>query len=176
MNSLSLKNILNKTIKNENIKNLKIKIQTLSRIKNNNIKNIEYDNNNIYNGIITDYNINRISTEINNISHINQIPSLNLDKILNNKNIIIQKYKNLACKEENIDDNDDDGIINKINNYKLNVKDIQEKENINTLNVNHNNDTIHSYSILDSKDSIISIMPIHSSYRNLDETHKKYFV
>ena len=173
MNSLSLKHIFNKTIKNENIKNLKNKIQTLSHIKNN---NIDYENNNLYNVITTDYNINRISTEANNISHIEQIPSLNLDKILNNNNIV-QKSKNIDCKEENIFDNDDDGTINKINNYNLNVKDFQNKENINKLNFyQNNNDTIHSYSILDSKDSVISIMPIHSTNKNLDETHRKYFL
>ena len=173
MNSLSLKHIFNKTIKNENIKNLKNKIHTLSHIKNN---NIDYENNNLYNVITTDYNINRISTEANNISHIEQIPSLNLDKILNNNNIV-QKSKNIDCKEENIFDNDDDGTINKINNYNLNVKDFQNKENINKLNFyQNNNDTIHSYSILDSKDSVISIMPIHSTNKNLDETHRKYFL
>ena len=173
MNSLSLKNIFNKTIKNENIKNLKNKIQTLSHFKNNNIC---YENNNLYNGIVTDYNASRISTRVNNISNIEQIPSLNLDKILYNNNNMDQKLKNLDYKEENIFDFDDDGIINKINNCKLNVKNFQDKENINKLNFYHNNDTINSYSILDSKDSVISIMPINSSNKNLDETHRKYFV
>jgi hypothetical protein len=173
MNSLSLKNIFNKTIKNENIKNLKNKIQTLSHFKNNNIC---YENNNLYNGIVTDYNASRISTRVNNISNIEQIPSLNLDKILYNNNNMDQKLKNLDYKEENIFDFDDDGIINKINNCKLNVKNFQDKENINKLNFYHNNnDTINSYSILDSKDSVISIMPINSSNKNLDETHRKYF-
>ena len=184
INSLSLKNIFNKTKKSNNIKNLKLKNQTLSNQNNN---NIESDENNLYNGLDTDYNLtnnyrismNRINTEENNITQINEIPNLNLDKILFKNN----KSKNLNRKEENISDNDDDGIIKKANDYNVNVKEFEDKENQNPLNFTHNNyiknkttDTIHSYSIIDSKDSIMSVMPIHSSNKNLDETHKKYFV
>ena len=187
MNSLSLKNILNKTKKNDNIKNLKLKIQTLSRNK---INNIDYDENNLYNDLDTDYNLtnnylnskNRINTEINNITQIDEIPNLNLDKILLLNNLD-NKSKVLMSKEENITDNDEDGIIHKTNDYNLSIKDYEDKENINKLSFSHNKytknnktDTIHSYSIIDSKDSIISIMPIHSSKKNFKETHKKYFV
>ena len=188
INSLSLKNIINKNIKNENMTNLKLNIQTLSHIESN---KINYHNNNLYSGIVTDFNLtdncitsmNRIDTEVNNKTHINGIPSLNLDKIII-KNNINKEENNLIKKEENILDNDDDSTINKvnqINDYKLKANDFQDKENKNTLNLIHNNfiinnaDTIQSYSILDSKDSIISILPIHSSNKNLNETHKKYF-
>ena len=181
MNSISLKNIVNK--KPKNIKNLKLKIKSLNNIEKNNITD---DENKLYNGINTDCNFDNnndnsstiINTDINNITNIEEIPSLNLNKILNN-NMISKKPIDLPSKEENINDNDDDCLINKINNYKLNVKDFQDKENNNTLNYNnyHNNncDTIHSYSILDSKDSVISIMPINSSNKYLNGVHKKYF-
>ena len=123
--------------------------------------------------------MNRINTEVNNITQISEIPNQNLDKILFKNS----KSKILMRKEENISDDDEDGIINKANDYNLNVKEFEDKENRNPLNFTHNNyiknkttDTIHSYSIIDSKDSIMSVMPIHSSNKNLDETHKKYFV
>ena len=183
INSLSLKNIINKTKHNENIKNIKLNIQTLSHVENNKIKNDEY----IFNDI-TDYNLtnnctstlNRISTDVNAINYIDEIPSLNFGKILNNNTM--DKIGNILIKEENINDNDDDCLINKINNYKLNINETQDKENKNALNYNYkkinNNifDTIHSYSIIDSKDSIISTLPINSSNINLKEPHKGYFV
>ena len=162
LNSLSLKNVYNKNrIK---IKNLKLGIQTFSKIENN--------KNNLYSCLDTDssaindctISINGISTQINNIIQMDEIPCF--DKILN--------------KEENINDEDDDCLINKINEYKLKVNGYQNKENKNMLNINKINyinktDSIHSYSIIDSKDSVISIMPIHSTNNYLNETKKSYF-
>ena len=182
INSISLKNIVNN--KSKNIKNLKLKIRSLNKTQKNN-KNNENDNNE-YNGIYTDCNfknndytssITITNTDINNLTNIEEIPSLNLNKIIID-NKIIKNQTDLPSKEENIIDNDDDCIINKVNDYKLNVNDFPDKENKNTLNynkLNNNSDTIHSYSILDSKDSVISILPINSSNKGLNDIHKKYF-
>jgi hypothetical protein len=181
INSISLKNIVNN--KSKNIKNLKLKIRSLNNTQNNN-KNNKNDNNE-YNGIYTDCNfknndytssITITNTDINNLTNIEEIPSLNLNKIIID-NKIIKNQTDLPSKEENIIDNDDDCIINKVNYYKLNVNEFPDKENKNTLNhnkQNNNSDTIHSYSILDSKDSVISILPINSSNKGLNDIHKKY--
>ena len=186
LNSVSLKNIINKNNLIENKKKIKLKIQSLSNVEDNKIVDEET---NIYSGIVTDDNIinNYItSTNIigidnnnnnhNNISHTEEIPSLNLDKLLkNNEN---KNSRNLVNKEENINDNDDDCLINKVKHYRLNDNDLMDKENhnilnFNNMNINNTTDTIHSYSIIDSKDSVLTI---NSSNKYFNEAHKKYFI
>jgi serine/threonine-protein kinase 24/25/MST4 len=110
--------------------------------------------------------------------NIKYIPNLNLDKILNNSTNKFNGFKESETKEDIKESKDSDYIINKINNYTINKGCSKEKENKNILNLinknyNKNNiDSIHSYSILDSKDTVISI---HNSNINLNHPHKNYY-
>ena len=101
--------------------------------------------------------------------------NINLEQFLENKKTKLNLFENTDYNENIDESNDDDYIINKINNYTINkgVSLINKKKEININNINNNNfDTIHSYSIIDSKDTFISI---HSSRVNLNEQHKKYY-
>ena len=102
--------------------------------------------------------------------------NINLEQFLENKKTKLNLFENTDYNENIDESNDDDYIINKINNYTINkgVSLINKKKEININNIHNNNnfDTIHSYSIIDSKDTFISI---HSSRINLNEQHKKYY-
>ena len=102
--------------------------------------------------------------------------NINLEQFLDNKKTKLNLFENTDYNENIDESNDDDYIINKINNYTINkgVSLINKQSDININNANNNNnfDTIHSYSIIDSKDTFISI---HSSRVNLNEQHKKYY-
>ena len=112
-------------------------------------------------------------------SNIKHIPNLNLAKILNNNQNKFNEFKEAETKEDIKESKDSDCIINKINNYTINKvclnNDKENKNLLNLINNNYNknyNDTIHSYSILDSKDTVISI---HNSNVNLNQPHKNYY-
>jgi len=93
-------------------------------------------------------------------------------------------YLNTKCNEEDINDSDDDGVINNVNNFnsKDNFKNINEnKENINNNMINYINkkiinptltsNSIHSYSIIDSTEFFPSI----NKNNIFSNAHKKYF-
>mgnify|MGYP002624458500 CR=1 FL=1 len=87
--------------------------------------------------------------------------------------------------EEDINDSDDDGIINIVNNFRDKFRDINNKENINIMNNNViNNDSnsksnrstitnhsVHSYSVVDSVESF----PTVHKNNIFSNAHKKYF-
>ena len=93
-------------------------------------------------------------------------------------------YLNTKCNEEDINDSDDDGVINNVNNFnsKDNFKNINEnKENINNNMIDYINkkiinptltsNSIHSYSIIDSTEFFPSI----NKNNIFSNAHKKYF-
>jgi len=86
--------------------------------------------------------------------------------------------------EEDINDSDDDGIINIVNNFRDKFKDGNNKENVNILNNIINNDSssksnrstitnhsVHSYSVVDSVESF----PTVHKNNIFSNAHKKYF-
>ena len=100
-------------------------------------------------------------------------------------NIPYEKNIDKNSNEEDINDSDDDGIINIVNNFRDNFKDVNNKENINILNNNIiNNDSnsksnrstitnhsVHSYSVVDSVESF----PTVHKNNIFSNAHKKYF-
>ena len=144
--------------------------------------------NNIFN-----INKNRIpvaSRYIQSFGEMNyNIPDKNKDinkksKIQKNiKNIEIKNLNSYNDKNEDINDSDDDGIINKVKNFgEISDKKYKEnKENINTnnilekYNINDNNPLTnrsnHSYSVRES----IEIIPTMNKNNIFSNAHKKYF-
>ena len=103
-----------------------------------------------------------------------------------NNNIIEKKIKNIKIKDipknkkndENINDSDDDGILNRVNNFEHTTK-INNNEN-NKENICQNiedkstiimNNSVHSYSIIDS----IEFLPSINKNCIFSFAHKKYF-
>ena len=100
-------------------------------------------------------------------------------------NIPYERNTDKNSNEEDINDSDDDGIINIVNNFRDKFKDVNNKENINILSNNIidndsnsksnrstiTNHSIHSYSVVDSVESFPSI------HKNniFSNAHKKYF-
>ena len=106
------------------------------------------------------------------------------DKILTNiKKTKIKNIYNNNDKNEDINDSDDDGIINKVKNFgEISDKKYKEnKENINVINIleknkiNENNPLTnrsnHSYSVIES----IEIIPSMNKNNIFSNAHKKYF-
>jgi len=100
-------------------------------------------------------------------------------------NIHYERNNDKNSNEEDINDSDDDGIINIVNNFRDKFKDVNNKENINILSNNFiNNDSnsksnrstitnhsVHSYSVVDSVESF----PTVHKNNIFSNAHKKYF-
>ena len=187
----------------------------LKKKENNNLINKTTDNTNTYDNSNSNFNTNNISNNlsfINNNSYIcsnrnkndkNKFESkkfekpINVSKInMNNNtkeleikgNIYNKRSENSSSNrnnEEDINDSDDDGTINNVNNLcsKDNFKDIYEnKENFDnnlnykdiinkSKNLTISSHTIHSYSVSESNDYFQSI---HQN-NIFSYAHKKYF-
>lgn len=146
-----------------------INIGNYSQINNNDTFSINsfYDTKNKFNL--------KMKLPIKTNTRIFNIPNLNIEKILNNNRNKLNLFKESESEEDIKESNDTDYLMNTINNYTINKGINYDKENRNILNYireNNNMDTINSYSVLDSKDSVISI---HSSNKNFNEPHKKYY-
>ena len=100
------------------------------------------------------------------------LQNINLDNNIRQTNGLTNVNMNILIKEENINDNDSDFRINKIDNYQINNQNDNDNDKTNKKNCNQNIDTLHSYSILDSKDSIT---PINNRNICLNLVNKKYF-
>ena len=142
---------------------------------------------------ISNINKNRIPVANRYIQSFGEISNDLLDKNKflekNNKiltNIKKTKIKNIYNnndKNEDINDSDDDGIINKVKNFgEISDKKYKEnKENINVINIleknkiNENNPLTnrsnHSYSVIES----IEIIPSMNKNNIFSNAHKKYF-
>ena len=142
---------------------------------------------------ISNINKNRIPVANRYIQSFGEISNDLLDKNKflekNNKiltNIKKTKIKNIYNnndKNEDINDSDDDGIINKVKNFgEISDKKYKEnKENINVINIleknkiNENNPLTnrsnHSYSVIES----IEIIPSMNKNSIFSNAHKKYF-
>ena len=166
------KTAFNKFINNH--KQLKKKI-------NKNILNKTTDKTNTFDNSNSNFNTNNIS---NNLSYLNNNSYIsNQNKKNKNKedNILLNNKYN----EEDINDSDDDGTINNVNNFnsKDKYKNIFEnKENFNNnINYKINNKSkrsttskhsIHSYSVIESNEFFQSI---HKNNNIFSFAHKKYF-
>ena len=182
---LSIKNSVNKDISNKTVYTKKIiinqgklgksldkyyKLNSYKKIKTIN-SNINTDmNTNNTNNNNNSFMLNSTKKKINLKMKVTYKTNINLDQFLDNKKPELNIFEDTVYNENIDESNDDDYIINKINNYTINkgVYLINKKNNIN----NNDFDTIHSYSIIDSKDTFISI---HSSKVNLNEQNKKYY-
>ena len=119
------------------------------------------------------------------ISNGNTKSFLEKNNILDKNQIIEKKIKNIEINnnknKEDINDSDDDGILNNINNfektYNLNKQKYKENilHNIQRDNMNDDstitNNSVHSYSIIDSIEFIRSI----NKNNIYSYAHKKYF-
>ena len=187
--------IINKNNQGKTSKNKYDKLNSFKKIKtiNSNINtdmNTNYTNsinncNHIYNNsfiLNSTYNTkNKINLKMKvqnkNNYNMEDIPNLNIEKTLKENTSRINLFKEPKTNEDINESDDNDYIMNKINNYTIIKGKYLNKENINIFNLINNNynnemDTIHSYSILDSKDTIISV---HPSNINLNQPHKNYY-
>ena len=199
-NNLSFINNNSYIASNQNIEKNKnhstYSIKNYSRNKNS--QNLINNNENIKNrNVIFEIPINnkciksyRDFNEFDNNSNSNINMSNNIEEI-EIKNLICNKRDKSSSfcikvkHEEDINDSDDDGVINKVNNFssKDNLKEIIEnKENINNnlINTDINNKlnrstitsrTVHSYSVIDSTEFI----PCVHKNNIFSNAHKKYF-
>ena len=175
----------NNNSKNSNNLNSSNSIYT-KKIYSQNIFIYNKDNN------ISNINNNRIPVANRNIQSFGEMSNDILDKNkFFEKNIKIQKnIKNIEIKNisnnnknEDINDSDDDGIINKVNNFgEISDKKYKDnKENINMNNILEKNDindnnpitnrSNHSYSVRES----IEIIPSMNKNNIFSNAHKKYF-
>ena len=140
------------------------KIKTINSNINTDMNTNNTNNNN------NSFMLNSTKKKINLKMKVTYKTNINLDQFLDNKKPELNIFEDTVYNENIDESNDDDYIINKINNYTINkgLHLINKKNNIN----NNDFDTIHSYSIIDSKDTFISI---HSSKVNLNEQNKKYY-
>ena len=182
----SIKKTINKDLSNKSVYIKKIIInqgrQGNSSDKNyklNSYKKIKTINSNINTDMNTNntnnnnsFMTNSTKKKINLKLKVANKTNANLEQFLDNKRNKLNLFEDTKYNE-NIDDSSDaDYIINKINNYTINKGINSIYKNIDNKNTNNDFDTIHSYSIIDSKDTFISI---HSSRFNLNEQHKKYY-
>ena len=182
----SIKKTINKDLSNKSVYIKKIIInqgrQGNSSDKNyklNSYKKIKTINSNINTDMNTNntnnnnsFMTNSTKKKINLKLKVANKTNANLEQFLDNKRNKLNLFEDTKYNE-NIDESSDaDYIINKINNYTINKKINSIYKNIDNKNTNNDFDTIHSYSIFDSKDTFISI---HSSRFNLNEQHKKYY-
>ena len=182
----SIKKTINKDLSNKSVYIKKIiinqgrqgnssdknyKLNSYKKIKtiNSNI-NTDMNNNNTNNN--NSFMTNSTKKKINLKLKVANKTNANLEQFLDNKRNKLNLFEDTNYNE-NIDESSDaDYIINKINNYTINKGINSIYKNIDNKNTNNDFDTIHSYSIFDSKDTFISI---HSSRFNLNEQHKKYY-
>ena len=182
----SIKKTINKDLSNKSVYIKKIIInqgrQGNSSDKNyklNSYKKIKTINSNINTDMNTNntnnnnsFMTNSTKKKINLKLKVANKTNANLEQFLDNKRNKLNLFEDTNYNE-NIDESSDaDYIINKINNYTINKGINSIYKNIDNKNTNNDFDTIHSYSIFDSKDTFISI---HSSRFNLNEQHKKYY-
>ncbi len=182
----SIKKTINKDLSNKSVYIKKIIInqgrQGNSSDKNyklNSYKKIKTINSNINTDMNTNntnnnnsFMTNSTKKKINLKLKVANKTNANLEQFLDNKRNKLNLFEDTKYNE-NIDESSDaDYIINKINNYTINKGINSIYKNIGNKNINNDFDTIHSYSIIDSKDTFISI---HSSRFNLNEQHKKYY-
>ena len=182
----SIKKTINKDLSNKSVYIKKIIInqgrQGNSSDKNyklNSYKKIKTINSNINTDMNTNntnnnnsFMTNSTKKKINLKLKVANKTNANLEQFLDNKRNKLKLFEDTNYNE-NIDESSDaDYIINKINNYTINKGINSIYKNIDNKNTNNDFDTIHSYSIIDSKDTFISI---HSSRFNLNEQHKKYY-
>ena len=182
----SIKKTINKDLSNKSVYIKKIIInqgrQGNSSDKNyklNSYKKIKTINSNINTDMNTNntnnnnsFMTNSTKKKINLKLKVANKTNANLEQFLDNKRNKLNLFEDTKYNE-NIDESSDaDYIINKINNYTINKGINSIYKNIDNKNTNNDFDTIHSYSIFDSKDTFISI---HSSRFNLNEQHKKYY-
>ena len=182
----SIKKTINKDLSNKSVYIKKIIInqgrQGNSSDKNyklNSYKKIKTINSNINTDMNTNntnnnnsFMTNSTKKKINLKLKVANKTNANLEQFLDNKRNKLNLFEDTNYNE-NIDESSDaDYIINKINNYTINKGINSIYKNIDNKNTNNDFDTIHSYSIIDSKDTFISI---HSSRFNLNEQHKKYY-
>ena len=145
---------------------------------------------------ITNTNKNKIPIANKHIKSFGDINNKNFEKKKSlDKNINIQKnIKNIEIKNvnsyndknEDINDSDDDGIINKVNNFwgtsEIEINENKENINMNNINKIKNNYNIndkstltnisnHSYSVIDS----IEFLPSVNKNNIFSYAHKKYF-
>ena len=182
----SIKKTINKDLSNKSVYIKKIiinqgrqgnssdknyKLNSYKKIKtiNSNINtDMNTNNTNNNNSFMTDSTKKKINLKLKVANKTNA----NLEQFLDNKRNKLKLFEDTNYNE-NIDESSDaDYIINKINNYTINKGINSIYKNIDNKNTNNDFDTIHSYSIFDSKDTFISI---HSSRFNLNEQHKKYY-
>ena len=182
----SIKKTINKDLSNKSVYIKKIIInqgrQGNSSDKNyklNSYKKIKTINSNINTDMNTNntnnnnsFMTNSTKKKINLKLKVANKTNANLEQFLDNRRNKLKLFEDTKYNE-NIDESSDaDYIINKINNYTINKGINSIYKNIDNKNTNNDFDTIHSYSIIDSKDTFISI---HSSRFNLNEQHKKYY-
>jgi serine/threonine protein kinase len=120
-----------------------------------------------------------------NINMSNNIEEIEINNLICNKREKSSSFCINIKHEEDINDSDDDGVINKVNNLnsKDNLKEINKnKENIdkNLINKDVNNKSnrstitsrsVHSYSIIDSTE----FLPCVHNNNIFSNAHKKYF-
>ena len=133
---------------------------------------------------------NKCIKSFGEINNINFEKKKSLDKNINIqkniKNIEIKNVNSYNDKNEDINDSDDDGIINKVNNFlgTSEIENNENKENINMNNINKikkdynindrstiSNISKHSYSVKDS----IEFIPSVNKNNIFSYAHKKYF-
>ena len=133
---------------------------------------------------------NKCIKSFGEINNINFEKKKSLDKNINIqkniKNIEIKNVNSYNDKNEDINDSDDDGIINKVNNFlgTSEIENNENKENINMNNINKikkdynindkstiSNISKHSYSVIDS----IEFIPSVNKNNIFSYAHKKYF-
>ena len=182
----SIKKTINKDLSNKSVYIKKIIInqgrQGNSSDKNyklNSYKKIKTINSNINTDMNTNntnnnnsFMTNSTKKKINLKLKVANKTNANLEQFLDNKRNKLILFEDTKYNENIDESNDADYIINKINNYTINKGINSIYKNIDNKNTNNDFDTIHSYSIIDSKDTFISI---HSSRFNLNEQHKKYY-
>ena len=142
---------------------------------------------------MTNTNKNKIPIANKNIKSFGEINNINFDKKKsfdkntniqkNIKNIEIKNVNNYSDRNEDINDSDDDGIINKVKNFggtsEIYIKENKENINMNKrlqkYNINDkstiSNASNHSYSIIES----IEFIPTMNKNNIFSYAHKKYF-
>ena len=170
--SVYIKKIIINQGRQENSSDKNYKLNSYKKIKTIN-SNINTDmNTNNTNNNNNSFMTNSTKKKINLKLKVANKTNANLEQFLDNKRNKLNLFEDTKYNE-NIDESSDaDYIINKINNYTINKGINSIYKNIDNKNTNNDFDTIHSYSIIDSKDTFISI---HSSRFNLNEQHKKYY-
>ena len=142
---------------------------------------------------MTNTNKNKIPIANKYIKSFGEINNINFDKKKsfdkntniqkNIKNIEIKNVNNYSDRNEDINDSDDDGIINKVKNFggtsEIYIKESKENINMNKIlqkyNINDkstiSNASNHSYSIIES----IEFIPTMNKNNIFSYAHKKYF-